>query len=68
MTLAPQARTNALPSGAACTIRGVLPKSLWTNDAPCTVEVPGIRGDDGRFYLCGTNSHGRSFAIFIARL
>ena len=64
MTLAPQARTNALPSGAACTIRGVLPKSLWTNDAPCTVEVPGIRGDDGRFYLCGTNSHGRSYAIW----
>ena len=62
--LAPQARTNDLPSGAACTIRGVLPRPLWTNDAPCAVEVPGIRGDDGRFYLCGTNSHGRAFAIW----
>ena len=62
--LAPQARTNDFPSGVACTIRGTLPKSLWTNDAPCAVEVPGIRGDDGRFYLCGTNSHGRAFAIW----
>ncbi len=44
---APQARTNAFPRGVACTIRGQLPRPLWTNGVPCVVEVPGIRGDDG---------------------
>ena len=63
---APQARTNAFPAGVACTIRGELPRSLWTNDSPCEVEVPGIRGDDGYFYLCGTNRYGRAFSIWNA--
>ena len=63
---APQARTNAFPDGVACTIRGELPRPLWTNDAPCVVEVPGIRGDDGYFYLCGTNRYGRAFSIWNA--
>ena len=63
---APQARTNAFPAGVACTIRGELPRPLWTNDAPCEVEVPGIRGNDGYFYLCGTNRYGRAFSIWNA--
>ena len=63
---APQARTNAFPKGVACTIRGQLPHPLWTNGTPCVVKVPGIRGDDGYFYLCGTNRHGRAFSIWNA--
>ena len=62
--IAPQARTNAFPSGVSCTISGVLPRTLWTNSEPCIVEVPGIKGDDGYYYLCGVNSHGREFAIW----
>ena len=63
-TYGPKARTKAFPSGTPCTIRGQLPRPLWTNDAPCVVEVPGIRGNDGYFYLCGTNRYGRSFAVW----
>ena len=66
LTYAPKARTQPLPAGTPCVIRGQLPRQLWTNDAPCVVEVPGIKGDDGYYYLCGTSSNGREFAIWNA--
>ncbi len=66
MTYGPKARTQPLPAGSPCVIRGQLPRPLWTNDAPCVVEVPGIKGHDGYYYLCGRNSNGREFAIWNA--
>ncbi len=66
LTYGPKARTQPLPAGSPCVIRGQLPRPLWTNDAPCVVEVPGIKGYDGYYYLCGTNSNGREFAIWNA--
>ena len=63
---APKARTLPFPAGVPCMIRGQLPRPLWTNDAPCMVEVPGIKGNDGYYYLCGKNAAGREFAIWNA--
>ena len=67
MAYAPKARTSPFPAGVPCMIRGQLPRPLWTNDAPCVVEVPGIKGYDGYYYLCGTNSNGREFAPVAVR-